>query len=862
MRIRAVAAAALLALSLQSRADAQDGAWHDFMPPTRRGATLVHDTARDRYVMFAGSDTEVRNDVWVLHADSTTWRKLDPAGGRLPTARVGSAGVYDDLHDRAWFYGGIASGATSSGLWGLDADPEEWLLVTGSSPSGSRAYAALVRDPGRDRLILYGGMLSTLSKAASPEVWVIAPYSDSPQWTRLIPAGVAPAARWSAIVVYDPPRDRLVVIGGRNRDSVFTDAWQLKFSPLLQWSQLVVVGDRPPARDGAIGVLDLANDRIVTFGGADPGTDVPNQDVWSYALTGLASWTLEPRQGEVPNELREACATLDAARGRIVVHGGGRPQELAASYATNETRALDVHGVPAWGRIVPEGPTPLPRYGAGAAVDLARDAFWMFGGVTSVDGATTYSDEMWRGSLAAPGTWRPIAFEGPRPEPRHEPSFVYDGRTNRALLFGGWNGGALNDRYFDDAWAAQLDSPYVWRPVATGGGPKGRRAQATAWDAARRALFLFGGHDGKEVFGDSWELPADGTIAWRRIEAEGPSPRSWASAVYDAAGDRMIVYGGSIDGLAQDEVWALTLSGTPRWSRLEPAGDGPGSRLRHAAIYDPARRRMLVWGGYTSDDQVLTSKPGVWSLSLDDAPTWTRLAAEGIEPPPATGPVLLYDARRDRMVAYGGSNLFDDLLPNLNALEFEGGVPPAWIAGAAAEADGVHLLWQTAADAGTPVTIEKRIDTVGRELRTPLDPQVGTWFTLASTSVEGDGSVAWRDSWVGAGGAYTYRLVLAGAATGEATVAVPGALAFAFHGVSPSPTSGQLALSLQSTGAAPIRVSMFDAAGRRVLERDLGILPGGPRVVPFDLPAGRRAGIYFLRVSQGGDAATKKIVVL
>jgi len=139
---------------------------------------------------------------------------------------------------------------------------------------------------------------------------------------------------------------------------------------------------------------------------------------------------------------------------------------------------------------------------------------------------------------------------------------------------------------------------------------------------------------------------------------------------------------------------------------------------------------------------------------------------------------------------------------------------------------------------------------------------IGQWYTLAATGVESDGSVAWRDPSVGAGGAYSYRLVVGGTATAEATVAIPGTLQFALHGVTPSPTRGNVALLLQSTGAAPVRAALFDASGRRVLERDLGMLPGGTQVVPFELPSGGRAGVYFLRVTQGGDAATRKIVFL
>jgi len=861
MTLRAVAAAALFALALPLAASAQDGAWHDFMPPTRRGASLVHDTVHDRYLMFGGFDTQLRNEMWALQGDSTTWRKLETVGS-APPARMGSAAVYDELHDSMWMFGGSVITALAGSLWALDSGSEEWLQATIGSPPGLRAYASLVRDPGRDRLLLYGGLVSIVTHEASPEVWFISPYSETAGWERLIPVNAAPPARWGAIVVYDPPRDRLVVLGGRNKDVVFTDAWELKFSPYAQWKPITIAGARPPARDGAIGVLDLANNRIVTFGGVDTLTGAPNHDVWSFGLTSFTAWTREEQRGDIPNELREASATMDVARERIVVHGGGRPKDLNASYASNETRTLDMHGIPTWGHLVPPGPNPSPRFGAGAAVDLAHDSFWMFGGLTSRNGATTYSDEMWRGSLSAPGTWQPIAFEGPRPEPRHEPSLVYDARTNRALLFGGWRGDT--GRFFADAWAAQLDSPYVWRPVATSGGPNARRAQATAWDTSRRAMFIFGGQDSVSTLSDAWELPADGTIAWRRIDASGEAPasRAWASAVYDAPRDRMIVFGGAIAGLAQDDVWQLTLGEPPRWSRLAPTGDAPGSRQRHAAVYDIARRRMVVWGGYTSDDQVLTDEPGVWALSLDGDPVWTKLQARETEPPVATSPVAVFDVRRDRMVVYGGTALFDDLLPNLAALEFGGAGATAWIEGAIALADGVHLLWQTAANPGTPVTIEKRIDIVGREPRTTIDPVIGQWYPLAATDVDSDGSVAWRDPSVGAGGAYSYRLVLAGAATAEATVAIPGGVSFALQGVAPSPTRGSVSLRLQSTGAAPIRVALFDASGRRVLERDLGTLPGGTQVVPFDLPAGGRAGVYFLRVSQGGDAATRKVVFL
>jgi len=855
MSIRAVAAAAVLTLQLCGQAFAQDsGTWRDFMPPKRRGAALVHDTHRDRYVMFGGKERLLTNDLWVLPADSAQWRPLATVGVLAPVPRVGAAALYDPLHDRIWVYGGEATSALSGTFWALDADPEEWVLVTQQNYPGNRSQAGLVQDPARDRILLFGGM-TTLLRAATNEVSWIAPYSDSPQWAKLNTSGTPPAARWGAIVAFDRLRDRMVVIGGRNRDSVFTDAWQLSFSPVPTWSRIVTVGDAPPKREGALGVLDASHDRIVTFGGLDPATDVQNRDVWTFALSGFDAWTLVDAPGS-PDALVDACAVMDSARARIVIQGGGRPQSLDASYASNETRTLDVAGAPTWGRITPLA--PQPRYGAGAALDLPHDAFWIFGGLSSKDGVNDFSNELWRGSLTEPGAWTPVAAQGPAPAGRHEPSLTYDARANRLYLFGGRN----STDYFGDTWTFDLAG--TWRPVAPSGGPKPRRAQATAWDTSRRALFIFGGTDGDSTFGDAWELSTDGSIAWRRIDAEGeaPAPRGWASAIYDPRGDRVIVYGGLIDGKTQDDVWALSLGTTPHWTRLEPGGESP-TRARHAAVYDPARRRMLVWGGFKDDGQLRSSTPGTWALALDGDPVWTKLATTGSEPPPATAPAVVFDVRRDRLVTYAGSDVLDDLYPDLRALEFggAGNAGESWLEGARVEGTSVRIAWQTLASPGTVVAIEKRVDVYGDELRFPFAPPVGTWATATQAGVAADGGVAWTDSRVGGGGSYSYRLNVGGQASEVASVNVPVTATFALESALPSPTTGPLVLAIRSTGVAPVWASLYDASGRRVMTRELGVLPAGVQSVPLELGL-QKAGIYFVRVSQGGNASTRKIVLL
>jgi hypothetical protein len=644
---------------------------------------------------------------------------------------------------------------------------------------------------------------------------------------------------------------------------VFTDSWELRFTPSLAWAPLTAFAGRAPAREGMLGAIDLANDRIVTFGGTDPATTLAVRDVWSFDLSGLARWTKSAVSGDVPAELSEACAVLDSARARVVVHGGGRREGLVASYASNETWALDVRGTPTWRRVVPAAPVPIPRYGQATAYDAMDDAMWIFGGRSSKDGVANFSDETWRASLAAPGTWTRAAIGGP--PPRQEPVGAFDATARRFVVFGGWNN-AGGTTFLGDTWSAVADSPMTWSRFAPGPAPAPRRAHAGTYDASRRALLIYGGFNADSTCGDAWRLALAGAGAWRRIDAAGehPAARSWASAIDDAARDRMIVYGGLVNGQSTNELWELSLGASPRWTRMRATGSAPPALTRHVAVYDASRRRMLVWGGFTNANDLLANRPGVWALALDGDPVWSMLGTIGPEPYPATAPSAIYDSRRDRMLTYGGNELFGDLLPDLRALDFEPTGSPlrAWFLGAHLASDGLHLLWQTDASSGSVVRIEKRIDVAGDGLALPGEAPPGTWFTLGAEAIAGNGAIAWVDPRARTGGTYSYRVVLADGTAGEVVIMVPAILHFALEAVAPTPTTGTTTLSIRSTGLAAVRAELYDSRGRRLETRDLGTPPAGAQSLPFNVSEQWRTGVYFLRVSQGSDSATRKIVLV
>ena len=108
-----------------------------------------------------------------------------------------------------------------------------------------------------------------------------------------------------------------------------------------------------------------------------------------------------------------------------------------------------------------------------------------------------------------------------------------------------------------------------------------------------------------------------GTPTWTKLLGNGtrgaPTKRGSATAVYDPANNRMIVFGGlqvpdPLTGPGGfNDVWVLTnangLGGTPVWTQLRPTGGPPGSRFFHTAVYDTVNNLMVI-DGSNNDESV------------------------------------------------------------------------------------------------------------------------------------------------------------------------------------------------------------------------------------------------------------------
>ena len=90
----------------------------------------------------------------------------------------------------------------------------------------------------------------------------------------------------------------------------------------------------------------------------------------------------------------------------------------------------------------------------------------------------------------------------------------------------------------------------------------------------------------------------------------------------------------------------------------------------------------------------------------------------------------------------------------------------------------------------------------------------------------------------------------------------PPAPRLALAGVRPNPGAGELTVAFSLPGPQPVRLELFDLAGRRVHDQRLEGLGAGTHVVPFLAGARPRPGLYWLRLTQGGASAAAKVTLL
>ena len=344
----------------------------------------------------------------------------------------------------------------------------------GDGPS-PRSGARMLFDPPRDRLWMFGGDLQRSKPEGedpqfTDEVWefTLCP----PRWRKVESAVLnKPNKRGGHGLAHDEQGERAFVVFGRDRPNgegtapvpdrfyeVQSDLWQYDLAGET-WSKIRFAGDAvaPTPRHGHSLIYDLAQDRLVMFGGVVTGvhvggcTDLPcdalRADTWFLELGGARpTWT--PLQAETtPPRRQDHAAVLDGATGRMVVTGGSFGKERYH----DDVWVLDLQsGV--WTEAAPQGQILTPRRALGAfAYHPGQRAMLLFGGL----GADGFHNDSYLIDLAQL-VWARLSDDDPRegsgrPAPRAEAAIVHIASGKFAVFGGESQTNVLGDLWQFDA---------------------------------------------------------------------------------------------------------------------------------------------------------------------------------------------------------------------------------------------------------------------------------------------------------------------------------------------------------------------------------------------------------------------------
>ncbi len=169
-----------------------------------------------------------------------------------------------------------------------------------------------------------------------------------------------------------------------------------------------------------------------------------------------------------------------------------------------------------------------------------------------------------------------------------------------------------------------------------------RYVHGLSWDSVRRRVVLFGGaqSQGLTVLGDTWEW--DGARWELKLPLDAPSARHGVGMVFDAARRRTVLFGGYDGNLSLSDTWEW--DGTT-WLRRSPPVSPPVMSWPSLA-YDEARQRVVLFG---RNPVTMAAETWEWNGT-----TWAS-RSPATSPSPRGAAAMAYDAARGRVVLVGGA---------------------------------------------------------------------------------------------------------------------------------------------------------------------------------------------------------------
>ncbi len=328
------------------------------------------------YAGFGFLDNRGAADVWRYDtlAPGGGWTQT---GGGAPLSLVSTSHAYDPVGNRLIAFGGLGGGVHQTGLWQLDLSSPvaEWspLNVSGPSPSARRS-ASMVYDGSSSppRMLMFGGRTAYDHASIVSELWALELSPGNEQWIELAPTFTQhPGARTNHGAVIDGS-NRMIVYGGINTSGTSIGTVFALDLGTLDWSQLTPTGVSPPPRYSMAMVYDAPRNRIVIHGGIQTGGTLL-ADTRVLSLSGTPAWSVLSASGTGPGALYYAGAVVDPAGERMLISCGH------AVVPQSRLFELDL-ATDTWAERTPPVARPQARWSHIAVWDTAGSRMVLAGG--------------------------------------------------------------------------------------------------------------------------------------------------------------------------------------------------------------------------------------------------------------------------------------------------------------------------------------------------------------------------------------------------------------------------------------------------------------------------------------------------
>lgn len=400
-------------------------------------------------------------------------------------------------------------------------------------------------------------------------------------------------------------------------------------------AQRAELGRATGAADGAFGPIVLDRDRRQVWVAAADGAGNVSASLRVRDVTWAATLAgkIAGSTFENPHELQLSTHAVASLRPTRGRTETPTDEVLARIGSVDGTVARIGTGA-AWTMRRPR--TPPGRRGAVLAHDPVRGRTVMFGGESAEE---RYSDTWeWDGEQ-----WQEATVEAP-PSPRTNASMVWDGTANRVVMFAGYYSLLNGNTSLSELW--DWDGTAWHRRTSTNTPPPGRSFAALVWDAARERIVMYGGRDSTRIFDDTWEYDGSG---WIQRSIAGPGVRLGHAMAYDPIRRRTVLFGGASGGPALDETWEY--DGTA-WTRHATTGTRPPPSYCATLTFDPRIGQVVLYAGA----QGATFHDARWAWN---GVTWTRLD-DPTRPDGRWDHAAAFDTTRGELVVFGGSGDLDE----------------------------------------------------------------------------------------------------------------------------------------------------------------------------------------------------------